>query len=153
MKDTLNDFIKETFSGKKPLIDQLNDEIKTIDGLTRTVERINKGLTEHLDMESKVLLKWIDKCSVLEGKLLQKDAEIALLNEALEVACEEVENEDNRGVCPDFNHDINWPECIMKDSPHDKGVCWKKYFLLCGQENIDREKNNKEVKNEKESVG
>jgi hypothetical protein len=135
MKDTLTEFIQETFGGKRSTLDQLDDEIKVIDGLTKTVERINGGL----DDISQSTIRLINKKAALEDK-------VKLYEEALEVACEEVEGEDNIGVCPDFNHDVNWPECTMEDSPHDKGVCWKKYFLQRAQENIDREKNNRATK-------
>lgn len=82
--DLLNDFIKQTFGGK------------SICELAQIEQKLQ---------DTKELLKWIDKCSVLEGKLLQKDEEIARHVEerdtykqatkewkrALEIACEELE--------------------------------------------------------------
>lgn len=82
--DLLNDFIKQNFSGK------------SICELAQIEQKLQ---------DTKELLKWIDKCSVLEGKLLQKDEEIARHVEerdtykqatkewkrALEIACEELE--------------------------------------------------------------
>jgi len=129
--DLLNDFIKQNFSGK------------SICELAQIEQKLQ---------DVKELLKWIDKCSVLEGKLLQKDAEIALINEALEVACEEIEHmhlhskEGYYWPCPHFVHEINWPDCDKEYCRKKIDTCWKTYFLKRGQENIDREKNNKEVK-------
>jgi hypothetical protein len=60
--DLLNDFIKQNFSGK------------SICELAQIEQKLQ---------DVKELLKWIDKCSVLEGKLLKKDEEIALLKGAL----------------------------------------------------------------------
>jgi len=119
--DLLNDFIKETFGGK------------SICELAQIEQKLQ---------DVKELLKWIDKCSVLEGKLLQKDAEIALINEALEVACEEIEH------CPDFIHEVHWGECTAELCEGDDTKCWIRYCLQRGQENIDREKNNKAVHDE-----
>lgn len=60
--DLFNKFIMENFGGK------------SICELAQIEQKLQ---------DVKELLKWIDKCSVLEGKLLQKDKEIALLKEAL----------------------------------------------------------------------
>ena len=136
MTDLLNDFILETFGGKKSTLDQLNDEIKTIDNLTKTVERINKGLTEHFDMEGKTLRKWIDKCAALEDK-------VKLYDQALMVACEETENLlKDRGVKACV---ICWFTEPTRDCDEDCGSCLKAYFLKRGQDNIDMENNNQEA--------
>lgn len=131
MTDLLNDFIKETFGGKRSTLDQLNDEIKTIDNLTKTIERINGKLTERFDMESKALRRWIDKCAALKEK-------VKLYEQALMVACEEVEHL-QRG----YIHPCAYYDDMPQDSSVcnlDCGECLKAYFLKRGQENIDMEK-------------
>ena len=127
--DLFNDFIKETFGGKRSTLDQLNDEIKTIDGLTKTIERINKKLTRRFNMESIALRKWIDKCAALEDK-------IKLYDQALMVACEEVEplTIDDKVTCP-----LDYFTTPPSDCDEDCGSCLKAYFLKRGQDNIDME--------------
>jgi hypothetical protein len=75
--DLLNDFIKQNFSGK------------SICELAQIEQKLQ---------DTKELLKWIDKCSVLEGELLKKDEERDVYKQAtkewkraLEIACEELE--------------------------------------------------------------
>ena len=122
--DLLNDFIKQNFGGK------------SICELAQIEQKLQ---------DTKELLKWIDKCSVLEGRLLKKDKEIALLKEALSVACEETENLlKDRGVKACV---ICWFTEPARDCDEDCGECLKAYFLKRAQDNIDMEENNKEVHN------
>jgi hypothetical protein len=121
--DLLNDFIKQNFSGK------------SICELAQIEQKLQ---------DTKELLKWIDKCSVLEGKLLQKDKENALLKEALEVACEEIEHH----LAEEFHKNCvicYFTEPAM-DCDDDCGVCLKNYFIGKAQERIDTRKNNEEVR-------
>ncbi len=125
--DILNDFIKQNFGGK------------SICELAQIEQKLQ---------DVKELLKWIDKCSVLEGKLLKKDGEIALYEEALEVACGEVEYYTEIRFlysCEAFGFENKRYNC-----DNNCGVCLKTYFLKRGQENIDREKNNQAVHDEME---
>jgi hypothetical protein len=125
--DLLNDFIKQNFSGK------------SICELAQIEQKLQ---------DTKELLKWIDKCSVLEGKLLQKDKENALLKEALMVACEEAEyyisaERTFSYPCEAFGFTNKQYDC-----DNDCGVCLREYFMKRAQDNIDMEENNKEVKND-----
>ncbi len=119
--DLLNDFIKQNFGGK------------SICELAQIEQKLQ---------DVKELLKWIDKCSVLEGKLLQKDKENALLKEAFDIACEEIE--------PLLN---SYKACVIcyftepvRDCDNDCGVCLREYFMKRAQDNIDMEENNKVVR-------
>ena len=131
--DTLNDFIKETFGGKSIC----------------ELAQIEQKLTD-----VKELLIWIDKCSVLEGKLLRKDEEIVLLRDALAVACLEIEyilkpspKHITRQGCPIcyFTEPVN-------DCDNDCPVCLANYFLSRAKAEREATENNKAVKIEQGGV-
>jgi len=133
--DLINDFIRETFGGKESTPDQLKKDYHNL------LDQIKREIAE----KDERIRRLLTACQTWEEKA-------RLAEEALEVACEEVENESNIGQCPNLHHDTGWMECTItnkgwtENCTGDQGVCWKKYFLQRGQENVDREKNNQEVK-------
>jgi hypothetical protein len=83
---------------------------------------------------------WTEKIERLERKVDGFIAKIKLYEEALEVACDEVEKildgaDYSCSLC--FIDEDSMP---IGDCDNDCGVCLKTYFLKRGQENIDREK-------------
>jgi hypothetical protein len=83
---------------------------------------------------------WTEKIERLERKVDGFIAKIKLYEEALEVACDEVEQISGAyfWYCP---LDFIDPDAMPRgDCDYDHGVCLKTYFLKRGQENIDMEK-------------
>jgi predicted DNA-binding protein len=86
---------------------------------------------------------WTKKFDELERHCEKAIADNKLLREALEVACEEIEDY-SQAKCP--TGFITWE--IPADCDNDCGVCLKNYFMQKAQERIDMRRNNEEVKNE-----
>lgn len=132
----------------------------TLDALNAGLDMLNKPsegvnmIYDALDkLQQPVSNGWTDKLDRLEKEfdrliraLKAKDEKIALVTEALEVACGEVE-----ALYKKLAH-LTCPLCWLTDPPmncnKDCSVCLQNYFMQKAQENIDRERNNEQVHDE-----
>ena len=111
-----------------------------LDNLSKPVEN---GWTRHVDeLEAEIVKmnKLVDDLELLVKLAGQLSRSHGLYEEALEVACEEVEKildgaDYSCSLC--FIDEDSMP---IGDCDNDCGVCLKTYFLKRGQENIDMEK-------------
>jgi hypothetical protein len=101
-----------------------------------------KMIYDSLDNLSKPVENgWTEKIERLEREVDGLIAKVKLYEEALEVACEEVESVlGDKGKKPCHKYDIDPGEGNYEYCDRDCGICLKTYFLKRGQENIDREK-------------
>ncbi len=121
-----------------------------------TLDALNAGLKFILNptMENAVAMTepisngWTKKFDELERRCEKSIADNALLREALEVACEETEvlARKNCGDAPCCYFD--YPMFCLDNHCNDCGVCLQNYFIQKAQENLDREKNNQQVREE-----
>jgi hypothetical protein len=136
-------------------VNEKEGSMTTLDALNAGLKFINNPTKENaIAMTEPFSNDWTKKFDELERRCEKSIAYNALLREALEVACGEVEYlnlNSGKGYyypCPHFVHEACWPECDKEYCRKDIHVCWIKYCSQCAQECIDMRKNNEEVKNE-----